>query len=294
MEERVEAVVGDVTDADAVGRALDGCDAVIHAAAVVALDRRRDDEIARTNVRATELVLQTARKLELDPIVHVSSVSALLPASGPSLGPDDEVGQAVGSYARSKVDAERVARALQDEGAPVVITYPGGVWGPLDPTQGEQVKTVINFLKSGVIPTTTGGMPVVDVRDLGAVHAACIQRGRGARRYMAGGELLSTPRLIDILRALTGRRLMAVPLPASVMLALGTVSDIVQRVSPLTLPLTHEAMVTLTRGVPCDNSRTTDELGVEFRPAAVTVADTLRWLHESGGLTARHVGRLAR
>jgi hypothetical protein len=86
---------------------------------------------------------------------------------------------------------------------------------------------------------------------------------------------------------------MSVPLPTPVATAIGTVSDIVQRVLPVTLPLTREAMVTLTSGVPCDNTRTTEELGVEFRPVAETVADTLRWLHETGGLTARHVGRLA-
>jgi dihydroflavonol-4-reductase len=294
IEEAVETIVGDVTDADAVGRALEGCDSVIHTAAIVALDRRRDEEIARTNVRATELVLQSARKLELDPIVHVSSVAALLPANGTVLRPDDDVGRAVGSYARSKVDAERLARAMQDEGAPVVITYPGGVWGPNDPTQGEQIKTVVNFLKGGVIPAaTSGGMPVVDARDLGAVHAACIERDRGPRRYMAGGELLSTARLVDILRAVTGRRLVRVPLPTSVAVAIGTASDLVQRVLPVTLPLTHEAMVTLTSGVPCDNSRTTQELGIEFRPVAETLTDTIRWLYETGGLTARHVGRLA-
>jgi nucleoside-diphosphate-sugar epimerase len=295
IDESVETVVGDVTDADAVGCALDGCESVIHAAAIVALDRRRDAEIAHTNVRATELVLQTAHKLELDPIVHVSSVAALLPASRPVLGPDDEIGRAVGSYARSKVDAERVARALQDDGAPVVITYPGGVWGPHDPTQGEQLMTIVNFLKAGVIPaSTSGGMPVVDARDLGAVHAACIESGRGPRRYMAGGELLSTSRLVDILRTITGRRLVRVPLSASVMIAIGTISDLVQRVSPVTLPLTHEAMVTLTSGVPCDNTRTNEELSVEFRPVAETLTDTIRWLYETGGLSARHVGTLAR
>src|SRR5207244_13204959 len=60
-----------------VERSLEGCDGVVHAAAVFTLDRRRDDEITATNVRATELVLGTARRLRLDPIVHVSSVSAL-------------------------------------------------------------------------------------------------------------------------------------------------------------------------------------------------------------------------
>jgi hypothetical protein len=45
--------------------------------------------------------------------------------------------------------------------------------------------------------------------------------------------------------------------------------------------------------VPCDNRRTTDELGVVFRPVEETVGDTLGWLREAGGLKARHVGRLA-
>jgi len=290
----VDAVVGDVTDAPMVERALDGCEGVLHAAAVFTLDRRRDDEIAATNVRATELVLGSARRLGLDPIVHVSSVSALLPPAGPVLGPDDEPGHPTGLYARSKADAERVARAMQADGAPVVTTYPGAVWGPDDPTRGDQVRIVVDFLKSGVIPVTTGGMPVVDARDLGAVHAACFERGRGARRYMAGGELVTLPRLVEILRTLTGRRLLSVPVPAPTMRAIGALSDLVQRIAPISLPLTHEAMVTLTGGVPCDNRRTTDELGVAFRPVEETVADTLGWLRETGGLTARHVGRLGR
>ena len=294
VDRAVEAVVGDVTDAQAVERSLEGCDGVVHAAAVFTLDRRRDDEITATNVRATELVLGTARRLRLDPIVHVSSVSALLPPAGPVLGPDDEPGLPTGVYARSKADAERVARAMQADGAPVVITYPGAVWGPNDPTRGDQVQMVVNFLKFGVIPVTTGGMPVVDARDLGEVHAACFERGRGARRFMAGGEFVSIAHLIDILRTLTGRRLPALPVTAATMRALGGLSDVVQRIAPVSLPLTHEAMVTLTGGVPCDNRRTIEELGVEFRPIAETVGDTLGWLHETGGLTSRQVGRLAR
>jgi nucleoside-diphosphate-sugar epimerase len=156
------------------------------------------------------------------------------------------------------------------------------------------VQIVVNFLKFGVIPVTSGGMPVVDVRDVGAVHAACFERGRGARRFMAGGELVGMTRLVDILRALTGRHLLSVPVPAPAMRALGALSDVVQRMTPVSLPLTHEAMVTLTGGVPCDNGRTTDELGVTFRPVEETVRDTLGWLRQTGGLTASQVGRLGR
>ena len=140
--------------------------------------------------------------------MHVSSVSALLPPAGPVLGPDDEPGHPTGVYARSKADAERTARAMQADGAPVVITYPGAVWGPERPHPGDQVQMVVNFLKFGVIPVTTGGMSVVDARDLGAVHAACFERGKGARRFMAGGEFVGVGRLVEILRTLTGRRLL--------------------------------------------------------------------------------------
>ncbi len=74
-------VVGDVTDPVTVRRALDGCDAVVHAANVYALDARRAQEMASVNPSSTELVLGTAHELGLDPIVHVSSYVALLAPS---------------------------------------------------------------------------------------------------------------------------------------------------------------------------------------------------------------------
>ena len=42
-----------------------------------------------------------------------------------------------------------------------------------------------------------------------------------------------------------------------------------------------------------DAARTTEELGVTFRPAAETYADTLRWMYRAGHLDAKHVGLLS-
>jgi dihydroflavonol-4-reductase len=71
--EGVETVIGDVTDPGAVERALDGCDAVLHAASVFSMDARKTDEMRSVNVRGTELVLGAAYRLGVDPIVYVSS-----------------------------------------------------------------------------------------------------------------------------------------------------------------------------------------------------------------------------
>src|SRR4051812_17042884 len=67
----VDHVVGDVTDEVAVEKAITGCDAVVHSAAVFTLDKSRAGEIYRTNVGGTELVLGSAVQHELDPVIHV-------------------------------------------------------------------------------------------------------------------------------------------------------------------------------------------------------------------------------
>jgi nucleoside-diphosphate-sugar epimerase len=52
-----DIVGGDVLDEDVVSRAVEGCDAVVHAAAVYSVDPRRAQEMRRTDARAAELVL---------------------------------------------------------------------------------------------------------------------------------------------------------------------------------------------------------------------------------------------
>jgi nucleoside-diphosphate-sugar epimerase len=288
-----EHVVGDVTDAEAVRRGLDGCDAVLHAANVFSLDVREATRMQRDNRRGTEVVLTTAQELGLDPIVHVSSFVALLPSEG-SLGPDSPLGDPDAPYARSKVESERVAQDLQAAGAPVVITRPGMVWGPHDPHLGETAILARDILRGRVPTLVPGGVPVVDVRDVAAVHAAVMEPGRGPRRYLAMGEYVPVPRLFALLRAATGRRLPAAPAaPARVMLAGGAAADAAQRILPFRLPLHREGPWTMINSRPGDDSRTREELGVTFRPPSEAIADTVRWLHETGHISARQAGRAA-
>jgi nucleoside-diphosphate-sugar epimerase len=288
-----EHAVGDVTDAESVRRALDGCDAVLHAANVFSFDVRDVARMQQDNRRGTEVVLSTAHELGLDPIVHVSSFVALLPSDGP-LHPDSPLGEPNVPYARSKVETERVAQDLQQAGAPVVITRPGMVWGPHDPHLGETAILARDMLRGRVSIGIRGGVPVVDVRDVAAVHAAVIEAGRGPRRYLATGEFVPFARLFELMRAITGRRLPAAPAPpARVLLGGGAVANAVQRVLPFRLPLHREGPWTLINGRPGDDSGTTDELGVTFRPPAEAIHATVRWLYEAGHISARQAGRAA-
>ncbi|MQA74410.1 MAG: SDR family NAD(P)-dependent oxidoreductase [Solirubrobacterales bacterium] len=189
----VAHVPGDITDPASVRRAMEGCDAVVHAASVYSLDVRDARTTERVNVPGTENVLGEAARRGLDPIVYVSSTIAFLPGNGTRVGPESPVGDPAMAYARSKAAAERVARAHQERGDPVAIVYPGQVWGPCDPYLGETLELARNVLKRRLPVLPRGGHHIVDVRDVAATILALCEGGRGPRPLRGSGPVRRDP-----------------------------------------------------------------------------------------------------
>ncbi|OAK52492.1 NAD-dependent epimerase/dehydratase family protein [Rhodococcoides kyotonense] len=284
--------LGDITDRESVVRALDGCDSVVHAAAVVATDPSRADEVLTTNVAGAENVLGGAAMLGLDPIVHVSSFTALfhpglelLHAGLPVVGGTD-------AYGRSKAQVDVYARGMQDGGAPVVITYPGMVLGPPAGDQfGEAADGVEAALTMRVLPGRSAAWLVVDVRDLAAIHAAVLEPGCGPRRFMAGGRRLPVDAIAGILRDVAGVTVVPVPVPDGALRVVGKATDLLGSVVPFETPVSRSpmseaAMQYYTQMPPSDDSATEAELGVRYRLPHETFEATVAGL--------RSVGRLRR
>ncbi|WP_019685593.1 NAD-dependent epimerase/dehydratase family protein, partial [Mycobacterium avium] len=175
--------VADITDRVAVREALQGCDAVVHSAALVATDPRQTAEMLATNMQGAQNVLGQSVELGLDPIVHVSSFTALFHPDLETLTAELPVVGGADGYGTSKAQVEIYARGLQDAGAPVNITYPGMVLGPPVGDQfGEAGEGVRAALQMHAIPGRSAAWLIVDVRDLAALHAALLEPGRGPRR----------------------------------------------------------------------------------------------------------------
>ena len=290
-----DLAVGDMTDEAAVAAALAGCDAVVHAAALVDLRASAARRVLETNARGVRNVVGGAARRGLPSIVHVSSLSIFFVPGGPPVTPELPVAPGSTAYARSKVEAELYARGLQSEGAPVRISYPAGIIGPDDPEMSDANHAVYTFFRdTGVV--TTGGFQVVDVRDVAALHLRLVELPHGPeppRRYPAAGPMLPWAAVYELLDALTGTRVRRIRVPGAVMRAAGSLGDLVKRVREFNFPLTRDGMEFATRWPGADASRTTRELGLAFRPPEESYGDTLRWMHRAGHLEARHVGRLA-
>jgi nucleoside-diphosphate-sugar epimerase len=284
---------GDVADEASVQEALRGCDAVVHAAARVSLRARDARAVLETNARGVEHVVAGAVRRGLPSVVYVSSVGALFRPDGAPLHADAPVAGGRTAYARSKADAERAVRALQERGAPVRITYPTGVLGPDDPGLSETNHGLRAMLRDLMI-VTSGGFQAVDVRDLAALHVRLVEQGAGPARSLAAGHYFSWSDLLRLLEELTGRRLRRLHVPGTLLRVAGRAGDLVKRAVDFDFPLTSESMTfaTLWRAID-DAGGAGAAPGVRWRPPHETYADALRWMHGAGHLAARHVGKLA-
>lgn len=290
---RVELVAGEVTDATAVARAVDGCAAVLHAAGVYSFHPRDRQRMASVNINGTELVLRLARSAGLDPIMHVSTFGALLPARATPLGPQSPIGTAREPYLASKAAADRIARRHQRAGAPVVITYPLACLGPHDPHLGDQLRRVRDTLRGRLPLWPAGGFPIGDVRDVARLHAAVLEPGQGPRRLLGPGRYVRTDEFVASMRRVTGRVLPALRLPAAALEPVGRLVTAVQRWVPAHLPVQYGAIHLCRLARRVDNAAAGELLGDRGRDLDETMADSVRWLAATGRLSARQAGRAA-
>jgi dihydroflavonol-4-reductase len=276
--------VGDITDRVSVRDALRGCDAVVHSAALVATDPRQTNEMLTTNMQGAQNVLGQSVELGLDPIIHVSSFTALFHPGLDMLTAELPVVGGADGYGTSKAQVEIYARGLQDAGAPVNITYPGMVLGPPVGDQfGEAGEGVKAALQMHAIPGRSAAWLVVDVRDLAALHAALLAPGRGPRRYTAGGHRVPASELANMLGQIAGTPMVAVPIPDTALRVAGAVLDRAGRFLPFDTPFTSAGMQYYTQMPASDDSPSERELGIIFRDPTETVADTFEALRSASG-----------
>ncbi|BBY79484.1 NAD-dependent epimerase/dehydratase family protein [Mycolicibacterium pulveris] len=270
----IEMLTGDVRDPRTIDALLHGCDAVLHGAGVVGTDSRRSALMWEVNAYATEAVLTRAVDAGLDPVVSISSYSALFPPPDGVIGPDTPTATGRSDYARTKGYADRVARRLQDQGAPVVVTYPSSVVGPAFHTApGVTERGWAPITRFGVAPRLRGGMQMIDVRDVADVHAAIMAPGRGPHRYVCGGVLVPFNDMISALERGSGKRFTRIPVSPAMFRAGSRFAEALSTMVPMGDGLSYEAALLLTAATPTDDSATIRDFGLTWRsPVEAIVA----------------------
>jgi len=159
VQGQFEVISGDVRDPDCVRAAMQGCDYVLHLAALIAIPYSYTSprSYVDTNITGTLNVVQAARELGIKRVVHTSTsevygsarfvpITETHPLSGQS------------PYAATKIGADQLAMSFHNAfNLPLVIVRPFNTYGPRQSARAV-IPTVITQIANGAKQIQLGAL----------------------------------------------------------------------------------------------------------------------------------------
>lgn len=276
---RLDFVAADLMDDAGWPPAVAGCQYVLHTASPIPIaPPKHPDELIVPARDGALRVLKAAAAAGAERTVMTSSTAAICYGhDGAVARPYTEEdwspleGRDHSAYTRSKTIAERAAwdfMASDKSGMTLAVVNPGAVLGPvLEKDYGSSAE-IVRKLMAGEFPGYASiGWPVVDVRDVAAMHVLAMEAPSAAgERFLCAGEFLWLKDIADLLRrryADYDRKLPRRRLP-----------DWFVRLFALFDPATASIVSSLGRRKDISHDKATRLLGWQPRPAAEAVAAT--------------------
>ena len=298
----VEAVRGDLGDADALAAGVDGADLVVH---VAGLTRARDQAtLDRANVDGTVAVLDAVRgrggaggagpqpgEAGAAPRVVVTSSleamgpNAVRPDGTPVPATEADPPRPISMYGRSKARME-AAVAERHGGLGVTVVRPPAVYGPREADIYEMVRGAAR----GLFPVVGRG----DVPRLSLVHARDLARGMvdlaeapaaAGETYFVGGPAYAWDEVRRAVEGALGRRTLRLPVPSGLLGGVGALAERVGGLVGTLPPLTRDKAVAARYAWTCSSDKARRDVGYAPRVGLDEgMAEAVAWYRRAGWL----------
>jgi dihydroflavonol-4-reductase len=283
VERRGARVVrGDLFDADALARGMDGCEIVFHAAGVNSLCVEDTRPMMRANIEGPPAVVRAAARAGVRRVVHTSSANTIGEPEG-SVGREDTPhrGWYLSAYERSKTEGERaVLEAGRDEGVEIVCVNPSSVQGP-GRTHGTG-RIMLAFLDGRLKLFVDTNVSLVDVGDCADGHLLAAERGAAGERYILNGMSLTVTEALQLAAEVAGVHRRPRLVPRGLATAAAAAVERACRLARRHPPICREMVRTFIHGHRYDGSRAERELGMRYTDPRETVRRTVEWAQRAG------------
>jgi NAD dependent epimerase/dehydratase len=132
IKSQLDVFLGDVRDPYGVKKAAEGCDVIMHLAALIGIpySYHSPDTYVDTNIRGTLNIVQAARELGIEKVVHTSTSEVYGTAKFVPITEEHPL-QGQSPYSASKIGADQIAMSFYTSfGTPVSIVRPFNTFGP--------------------------------------------------------------------------------------------------------------------------------------------------------------------
>ena len=224
LHENIHYFKGDINDTASIATAIQGCDAVLHAAALAQLWNKDRNLFYKVNVDGTKNMLQAAKQEGVKKFLFTSSCAVLGPSYAQPVSEDDpRQNPFENDYEISKHCAEEVVREYARNGMHSVIVSPPRVYGPGLETGANAVNAVIKkMLKSRFTFVPAAGNVVGNyafIDDVVEGHFKALQYSLSGEKYILGGENVSYSQFFQTIIQETGRSITTIAVPKPVLKA---------------------------------------------------------------------------
>jgi dTDP-glucose 4,6-dehydratase len=186
-------IKGDICDPGAVEAAMSGCHSVVHFAAESHVDRSIYDPapMIETNVTGTFVLLQIARKLNIEKFVHVSTDEVYGDMAPGTFAAEDSPVQPSSPYSASKASSDLIVRSyVRTFGFPAVLIRASNNYGPFQFPEKFLPLMIASALDDRPLPIYGDGKQErnwLHVEDHCRGILAVLERGRIGEVYNIGG-----------------------------------------------------------------------------------------------------------
>ncbi len=208
---RYSFVKGDICDPATLEAAMQGCDAVVHFAAESHVDRSiaGADDFVTTNCFGTNIVMDTARRLEVARVVHIGTDEVYGSVEQGSSKETDPL-EPRSPYSASKAGSDLIALSYHStHGLPVTVTRCTNNFGPYQYPEKALPLFTTNLLEGKKIPLYGDGLNERDwlyVDDhCSGVHLVLHEGAAGEIYNIGAGNETPNRVLVDKLLGLLGK-----------------------------------------------------------------------------------------
>jgi dTDP-glucose 4,6-dehydratase len=159
IKQNLDVFSGDIRDPYGVKTAMQGCDVVLHLAALIAIpySYHSPDTYVDTNVKGTLNIVQAARELGVEKVVHTSTSEVYGTARFVPITEDHPL-QGQSPYSASKIGADQIAMSFYTSfETPVAIIRPFNTYGPRQSARAV-IPTIISQIANGASQIKLGSL----------------------------------------------------------------------------------------------------------------------------------------
>ena len=291
----VEAVRGDLDDVAGLERACAGCELVFHVAAKA--DYWKDDDrdaLWRVNVEGTRNLLAAAKAAGVRRVVFTSSASTIGIRPGAQIADESDTFNLPPErfwYAYTKLKAEEIAAEFVADGLDVVTLNPTVIIGPgdLNAISGSFIIETARW--QWLLPMSSGGLAVIDVRDVARAHLAAIDRGRAGERYILSAANLTYQEWFGLIAVACGVRPPLLSTPDWLLAPTARLIDLLRRLGVQTPMDANQTRLGSAR-VYFDAGKANKELGAPQIDIETSLRDTFDWYQQNGYIKENWLTRL--